>query len=399
MRRAPQLLPSQVRPVSDLYARFSEEEFARRWRSVDDLLDRNGLDGIVVFGWSAMGRAVQADVHYLSGYLGMRDNYVIKARDKAAVLLAQSYNHVPNAKDVAVLEDVRWGGPNSGTTAGEMLRGNRCARVGVVGMMPYQHHAAMREAAGACEFIDITGEFRRLRTVKSQEELDWLRIGAAHSDRAVAALEEQLRPGLLEWQIGAIIEESYRDHGGMTVFHYVASTPMSAPERCVPSQVLSNRPIGVGDVITVEISVAHHGYAGQSLRTYIVGEEPNDLFAGLYACAEEVFIAMLDAVRPGATTESVLDASDHVTQMGFTIRDSLLHGFGMGILPPNIGTRHTPHANDPWVFRENETLVIQPNVITKDERAGVQTGELCVVTGKGLVSLHSHPMRLAVTAM
>jgi Xaa-Pro dipeptidase len=34
------------------------------------------------------------------------------------------------------------------------------------------------------------------------------------------------------------------------------------------------------------------------------------------------------------------------------------------------------------------TLVVQPNVTTRDHSAGVQTGELMVVTESGAVSLH-----------
>ena len=39
------------------------------------------------------------------------------------------------------------------------------------------------------------------------------------------------------------------------------------------------------------------------------------------------------------------------------------------------------------------TIVIQPNVITGDERMGVQVGELCRVTRAGVQSLHRFPMR------
>jgi hypothetical protein len=39
-------------------------------------------------------------------------------------------------------------------------------------------------------------------------------------------------------------------------------------------------------------------------------------------------------------------------------------------------------------------LVIQPNVITPDERAGVQTGHLVVVTQDGHRSLHDFPRGL-----
>ena len=41
------------------------------------------------------------------------------------------------------------------------------------------------------------------------------------------------------------------------------------------------------------------------------------------------------------------------------------------------------------------TVVIQPNVITPDERAGVQTGELVLVTESGWESLHRYPRGLA----
>ncbi len=39
------------------------------------------------------------------------------------------------------------------------------------------------------------------------------------------------------------------------------------------------------------------------------------------------------------------------------------------------------------------TVVVQPNVITPDERAGVQMGELLCITNNGVESLHSYPMR------
>jgi hypothetical protein len=39
------------------------------------------------------------------------------------------------------------------------------------------------------------------------------------------------------------------------------------------------------------------------------------------------------------------------------------------------------------------TVVIQPNIITEDERMGVQVGELLRVTRNGVESLHTYPMR------
>ena len=53
-----------------LYPQFSEAENARRQDLVRSFLAESGLDGLVIFGWSAQNRTAQADVYYLSGYLG-----------------------------------------------------------------------------------------------------------------------------------------------------------------------------------------------------------------------------------------------------------------------------------------------------------------------------------------
>ena len=81
--------------------------------------------------------------------------------------------------------------------------------------------------------------------------------------------------------------------------------------------------------------------------------------------------------------------------MGFTIYDDLVHGYGGGYLPPVLGTRSRPNLPIPdLTLEEGMALVIQPNVITPDEKAGVQTGHLVVVTGDGHRSLHDVPRGL-----
>lgn len=377
-----------------LYPRFSHEEYARRYARVRTFMEAEGLDALVLFGWSALGKALQADVHYLSTYLGMRDNYVVFSLDEDPTLFVQSYNHVPNAADVSHLSDVRWGGTDSGATVAEELIRRGARSVGVVGLMPYQHYGRMRAVAETLAFRDVTPGFRALRVTKSTEELEWLRKGAAHTDASLRALAKGLVPGIREYELADVIESAYLKDGGLTTFYYLASTPMDRPDRCVPSQVLSSRRIEVGDVVSCEISISHGGYAGQGLRTYTVQAEPSPLIADLHRVAEEVYESVRSAIRPGATHEDVWDASDMIEDSGYTIRDGLLHGFGIGLLPPSMRTRQTTQVDDPWVFEEGQTMVIQPNIITLDETAGVQTGDLCVVTADGCESLHDFPLEL-----
>ena len=41
------------------------------------------------------------------------------------------------------------------------------------------------------------------------------------------------------------------------------------------------------------------------------------------------------------------------------------------------------------------TVVVQPNVVTRDGKAGVQTGELLLITNAGVERLHSFPRGFA----
>ncbi|MGH2875073.1 MAG: hypothetical protein ACRDLV_02355, partial [Solirubrobacteraceae bacterium] len=81
-----------------------------------------------------------------------------------------------------------------------------------------------------------------------------------------------------------------------------------------------------------------------------------------------------------------------IEDAGYTIRDDLIHGFVGGYLPPVLGTPGRELAPVPdFTFEAGMTVVIQPNVVTGDERAGVQVGELVLVGEDGAQRLHSVP--------
>ena len=110
----------------------------------------------------------------------------------------------------------------------------------------------------------------------------------------------------------------------------------------MPCQTPSSRTLRSGDILAIELSIGYQGYAGQALRTIVLDGEPNPLFSDLYATADEAYRAMRDTIRPGATTGDVLEALTFIDDRGYAIIDGLLHGYGIGILPPSLPTRATP---------------------------------------------------------
>jgi Xaa-Pro aminopeptidase len=382
-----------------LYPRFSDAEFARRHAAARALMAREGVDALTVFGNSGISRHNHADVHYLSGFLGNRNNYVVLPAQSEPVLFVQSHNHVPNAREAASVR-TESGRLDSATTIAKFLldAGLKNATLGYVGDVPVQNYLTWQKELAGWQFKDVSAAFRRLRLVKSAEEIDWLKKGAALTDAALQALIDNVKPGLREYELGAIVESKALYDGGLPHLCYLSSGPQDGAGACVPRQNLSDRVVLRGDVVNTEISVSWWGYSGQMHRPIFIGTEPNDLYKRLWDTALESYTRCVKALKPGATSEDVLDAATVIAERGFTINDGFLHGFGIGLLPPSIGTREAKRGipNPPFVFEENMCVVVQPNVVTPDERAGVQLGNLFRITKDGAECLHQLPLEYSV---
>ncbi|MDR7528996.1 MAG: M24 family metallopeptidase [Armatimonadota bacterium] len=383
---------------------------ARRWALARDLMARRGLGALLVHGASGVNRHNQANVFWLTNHLDLHHCYLVAPADPAQepVLYVGLRNHVPAARETSEVA-VRWAGGDPAETVADRLRelGLRRGRLGLVGIsaafdigMPYQHYLALRAALPDLEPVDVTAEFAGLRAVKSEEEIDWLRRAADFTDRAVAALAAQARPGMTEHALVALIEAAYRADGGLPHVTFLRSMAMDEPDGCVPAQNPSDRRLRPGDVIITEISASFWGYSGQIHRPVFVAAEPTPAWRRLFETAREAYHRIADALRPGATEADVIRAASVIGERGYAIYDDLVHGYGVDIHPPVIDRSCARYW--PWDdrnpappgrrFEDRMAVVIQPNPITADERMGLQVGALTVVTGRGAVSLHQVPL-------
>jgi Xaa-Pro aminopeptidase len=385
---------------TDLYPRFSGAEFDRRYAAARTLMSAHGLDVLVIYGNSGVSRHNHADVHYLSGFLGNRNNYLVVPARGEPVLFVQSHNHVPNAREAAAVE-VAWGGRDSGVTVARHIAGigTRPGTVGYAGDVPVQSYLTWQRELPGWNYKDVSGPFRNLRLVKSDEEIEWLRRGAALTDAAVEHLVANIRPGMHEYELGALVESAGLARGGLPHLCYLSSGPQQGAGVCVPRQNLSHRVIERGDVVNFEISVSYWGYSGQVQRPIFVQCQPDDQYRALWDCALEAYERCVRVLRAGATSEDVLDAADVIADRGYTINDGFLHGFAIGLMPPSIGTRQAKRGvpKPPFRFEANMCVVVQPNVVTHDERAGVQLGNLLRITDTGTECLHRLPLHYYVT--
>ncbi len=370
------------------YPRFSKEEIERRRAGIDELVRQAGCDHLVFCGANRVGSVVQ----WLTQWPVTAEAVGVFSPGEQDALFVQFVNHAELASIIASDAKVSWGGPSSISAAIGVLkeRRARAGRIAFIGPMSYFQHSLLTDAFGPP--TDLNQSYTKMRQVKSAEELDWLRIGAYFADLGMAGLRANLRPGINEQELGACIEEAYVVLGGSHYIHFVGTTSMHDPCVPVPRQFPSRRQLSNADVVCAEISASFWDYPGQVLRSFTIGEEPNQLYRDLHAAADAAFVSILRVLKAGATPREVIEASGVMRDAGFTIIDDLLHGFGGGYLPPILGTKSRPAGQVPQdIFRTGQTIVVQPNVVTRDRKAGVQTGELLVITNEGVESLHQFP--------
>jgi Xaa-Pro dipeptidase len=376
-----------MRQRSD-YPTFSDQEMTRRHQAVYRLMDQEEADALLVYG---TGRYA-SDIYWLTDWPSSREAYVLMQKGREPVVLMQLFNHLPMARVMSVVKDVRWAGANTSNSVVELIRerGLEAKKIALVGSIPYQHYNKLSATFPKATFLDLGGKMRVMRTIRSPEEIERIRLASKLTDQSIQALAEGLKEGIREDEIPAIIEPVYLKQGGYAGIHFMTSMPMRDPHFPVPSQFHSSRKLQKGDCLISEISGAYSGYSGQIHRTFSIGEGPTPEWRKIHDVALEAFETLAKMIKDGTTTTEAEEAAEIIHRRGYSIYDDLIHGVNQ--YPPIFQTKTTKrHESREMSFRENMVIVIQPNVITTDEKVGLQFGETLLVTKNGCESLNAYP--------
>ena len=375
------------------YPTFSDQELKRRHQAVYGLMEQEGVDALLLYG---SGRYA-SDIYWLSDWPSSREAYLLMQSGKEPVILMQLFNHFPMARVMSWINDVRWAGANTNRSVMELIgdRGLEAKKIGLGGSIGFQLYNSLREKYPNAIFVDLGGKLRMMRTIKSPEEVERIHMASKLTDQSIGALAKELKPGMREDEIPAIIEPVYLKQGGYAGIHFMSSMPMREPDFPVPSQFHSNRKLQNGDCLITEISGAYSGYSGQIHRTFSIGEGPTPEWRKMHDAAMEAFEVLSKIIKDGATTTEAEEAAEIIHKRGYSTYDDLVHGVNQ--YPPIFQTKtRKRHESRELVFRENMVIVIQPNLMTYDEKMGLQFGETLVVKKTGCESLNAFPREWVV---
>ena len=121
------------------------------------------------------------------------------------------------------------------------------------------------QAFPSAELVDGEPLMRRARQVKTAEEVEAIRASVGVAERALAAAEAALVPGVTERQLTGVFMEAMAAAG--------VTTPATQDVAWVTSRARGSRdqPVAAGDLVAFEAGVVVGGYSGEVGRTLSVG--------------------------------------------------------------------------------------------------------------------------------
>ena len=271
------------------------------------------------------------------------------------------------------------------------------SRIGVSDTLWASHLLAFQAALPAARFEPGSRVTRELRMVKDPAEIELLRRAAEAADRVVG----QIAAGPLVGRSEAAVAREVRDrliaegHDEVS-FAIVASGPNSASPHHEPS----DRVIGAGEPIVLDIGGTLGGYSSDITRTlWVTGGDPANgpdaAYRAIFELVREAHRAATDAVRPGVPTER-LDAIARDVIAAGGHGDAFIHRLGHGI---GLEGHEHPYLveGDATELRPGMAFSIEPGIYLEG-RHGVRLEDIVVAGEDGPIVLNRAPLDLLVVA-
>ena len=156
--------------------------------------------------------------------------------------------------------------------------------------------------------IDYTDAHKCLcdaRYVKTEDELQCLRIACSIADACFYTLEHSIRPGIRECELWGEMAKTAFSLGTEHFIGLLNSGGRTNPYyRCEGSDKI----ISPGDMVISDITLAWMGYYTCFVRAFVEGGKPTSEQKALYRECYEALYKAMDVCKAGATTDIIADA-------------------------------------------------------------------------------------------
>ena len=378
---------------------FSASEFQSRIRAAMASMQKNNLDGLLMFQ--------QESMYYLTGY----DTFgfcffqcLYLSADGRLALLTRSAD-LRQAQHTSIIEDIRiWtdqAGAQPATQLRDMLEslGARGTRLGIEtnshGLTHFNGKAVDGAMDGFCHLVESTNLVDLLRLVKSPAELKFVRKAGALGDEALKAGIKKTKAGADEGDILAAQHSAIFSGGG----DYPGNEFIigSAKDALLCRYKSGRRKLSKRDQLTLEFAGVYRHYHAAFMRTLLIGKPSKHHIAmdeACHAALSEVESAMI----PGKTAGDVFAAHARVMDAR-GMQKHRLNACGY-----SLGAKFTPSWMDfPMFYKDNDVelatgMVFFAHMILMDSQAGAAycLGRTYIIGAKKPEPVSKFPLTMIV---
>lgn len=229
-----------------------------------------------------------------------------------------------------------------------------------------------------------------LRMRKDAQELAAMREAAIRTDRVLHEFLPAMKPGRTEKELAAKLRSALLAASGEDVSF--SPILVAGPNGALPHGGPSERPLQMGDLITIDCGIFYDGYVSDITRTFSLGDVETELHV-VYETVLAANRAGREACKPGASAESVDRAARAVIRDAgygefFTHRTG--HGIGLEVHEPPYIVEGNGTTLEPGM-----TFTVEPGIYLPG-RGGVRIEDDVAITPDGVEALTSFPRDLIV---
>lgn len=133
----------------------------------------------------------------------------------------------------------------------------------------------LKEGLADFDLVPVGKNINFVRSFKTEEEISYIKKAQSITDIAFTQICKVIKPGMTERQVAIELEYIMAKNGaeGLAFDTIIASGVNSSKPHAHPT----DKPIQVGDAVTMDFGARYHGYCSDMTRTVFVGEPSEEM--------------------------------------------------------------------------------------------------------------------------
>lgn len=195
------------------------------------------------------------------------------------------------------------------------------------------------------EFVALSHILHELRLHKSRAEIRLMRKSAQIAARAHVDVMRNVRPGMGEHELEAVLLHTFRRHNAVASYEPIVGGGANA---CILHYVDNDAPLVDGDLLLVDAGAEYQCYASDITRTLPVNGRFSAAQRAIYDVVLAAQLAAIDAVRVDRAFDDFHDAAVRVITAGL-VDLGLLQGSVEQNLADHTYRRFYMHKTGHWL--------------------------------------------------